>query len=189
MNTHKVDFFQVWLRFIMLIRGYLWKIFSYIIIKKITFNGLVFCIGWPKFTHSLGEINIGKSVFLGKGVLKVINNARLFIGDNTLINNGFVISCESVIKIGKNVLIGEYVSIRDSDHIFEDKSLLISKQGMVSENIIINDDVWIGRGVVILKGITIGKGSVIAANSVVNKNVEEYSIYGGVPAKFLKKRG
>lgn len=52
----------------------------------------------------------------------------------------------------------------------------------------IGNDVWIGTNVVVLDGVTIGDGVIIAANSVVNKNVEPYSIVGGVPARFIRHR-
>jgi acetyltransferase-like isoleucine patch superfamily enzyme len=56
------------------------------------------------------------------------------------------------------------------------------------EKVYICNDVWIGTNAVILDGITIGNGAIIGANSVVTKNVEPYSIVGGVPAKEIKKR-
>ncbi|MCF8296152.1 MAG: CatB-related O-acetyltransferase [Melioribacteraceae bacterium] len=52
----------------------------------------------------------------------------------------------------------------------------------------IGNDVWIGNNVIILDGITIGDGAVIAAGSVVTKDVEPYSIIGGVPAKLIRYR-
>ncbi len=54
--------------------------------------------------------------------------------------------------------------------------------------IIIEDDVWIGTGAIILKGVKIGRGSIIAAGALVIKNVEPYSIAGGVPATLIKMR-
>ena len=54
--------------------------------------------------------------------------------------------------------------------------------------VIINEDVWVGANVIILKGVTIGEGSIIAAGSLVTKDVEEYTIVGGIPAKILKRR-
>ena len=51
----------------------------------------------------------------------------------------------------------------------------------------IGNDVWIGAGVVIIAGVTIGNGVVIGANSVVTKDIPDYSIYAGVPAKLLEK--
>jgi virginiamycin A acetyltransferase len=53
---------------------------------------------------------------------------------------------------------------------------------------VIGNDVWIGQYVTILPGIKIGDGAIIAANSTVTKNVEPYSVVGGNPAKFIKKR-
>ena len=54
--------------------------------------------------------------------------------------------------------------------------------------IVVNDDVWIGHGAIILSGVTIGQGAVIAAGAVVTKDVEPYSIVGGVPAKLISYR-
>lgn len=55
-------------------------------------------------------------------------------------------------------------------------------------SIIIEEDVWVGSNVAILSGVKIGRGAIIAAGSVVNKDVEAYSVYGGVPARKLKMR-
>lgn len=52
----------------------------------------------------------------------------------------------------------------------------------------IGNDVWIGQNAVVMSGITIGNGAVIAANSVVTKNIKDYEVWGGNPAKFIKKR-
>ena len=56
------------------------------------------------------------------------------------------------------------------------------------ESIIIGNDVYIGFGVTIVAPVVIGDGSIIAANATVVKDVAPYSIVGGVPAKFIKKR-
>ena len=54
--------------------------------------------------------------------------------------------------------------------------------------VVIGDDVWIGSRVIILPGVKIGNGSVIGAGAVVTKDVEPYSVVGGVPAKLIRRR-
>ena len=58
----------------------------------------------------------------------------------------------------------------------------------VVKKIIIGNDVYIGYGSTVLGGVTIGDGAIIAAGSVVTKDVPPYTIYGGVPAKFIKNK-
>ena len=55
-------------------------------------------------------------------------------------------------------------------------------------DIVIGNDVWIGHGALILSGVRIGDGAVIGAGAVVNKNVEDYAIVAGNPAKFIRYR-
>lgn len=52
----------------------------------------------------------------------------------------------------------------------------------------VGNDVWIGQYATIMPGVQIGDGAIIAANSIVAKDVAPYTIYGGNPAKFIKKR-
>jgi len=52
----------------------------------------------------------------------------------------------------------------------------------------IGHDVWIGHGAILLAGVTIGTGSVVGAGAVVSKDVDPYTIVGGVPAKRIRKR-
>ena len=68
------------------------------------------------------------------------------------------------------------------------KSFVKEKRFNDLKPIYIGNDVWIGSNVVVIDGIKIGHGSIIGANSVVTKDVEPYSIVGGVPAKLIKKR-
>nr|WP_314420901.1 DapH/DapD/GlmU-related protein [uncultured Erwinia sp.] len=56
------------------------------------------------------------------------------------------------------------------------------------DKVIIGHDVWIGHAAIVLPGVTIGDGAVIAAGAVVSKNVEPYTIVGGVPAKTIRPR-
>lgn len=58
----------------------------------------------------------------------------------------------------------------------------------IKGDIVIGNDVWIGSNAKVMSGVHIGDGSIIAANAVVTKDVEPYSVVGGVPAKVIKKR-
>lgn len=72
-----------------------------------------------------------------------------------------------------------------SHNLYDEYSYVDSEQKYYCE---IGNDVWIGDNVLILNGVKIGDGAIIAAGAVVTKNVEPYSIYGGVPAKYLGSR-
>lgn len=90
--------------------------------------------------------------------------------------------------VGKNVMIAPNVVIVAFNHGYESTSIPMSKQKNTEDAVIIEDDVWIAANCTISKGVKIGKGAIIAANSFVNKNVPDYCIFGGVPAKFIRKR-
>ena len=70
----------------------------------------------------------------------------------------------------------------------EDRNKFINEQGVTRIGVNIEEGVWIGTKSVILDGVKIGRNSIIAAGSIVNKDVPENVIYGGVPAKLIKKR-
>ena len=90
--------------------------------------------------------------------------------------------------IGDNVRIATHTVIVPANHIFNDPVVPISDQGLSKKGVVIEDDVWIGAGVTILDGCTIGRGAVVAAGAVVNKDIEPYTVVGGVPCKTIQKR-
>jgi len=110
------------------------------------------------------------------------------VGDSFSINTGCVIDGRGGITIGNNVMIGPNTVIVSSFHQFEQVNKPMNSYDHIFSPVIIKDDVWIGANVFIKCGITINSHSVIAAGSVVTKDVGEYEIVGGVPAKFISKR-
>ena len=91
--------------------------------------------------------------------------------------------------IGNNVMMGPEVAIWTKNHVFERTDVPIIDQGATEERpVTICDDVWIGSRCIILPGVKIGHGAIIGAGSVVTKDVPEYSIVAGNPAKIVKYR-
>ena len=91
--------------------------------------------------------------------------------------------------IGNYVMIAPDVAILNNTHSFDQINTPMIKQKLVTnQNPVIEDDVWIGRNVIILHGVRIGQGSIIGAGSVVTKDVQPYSIMGGVPARLIRSR-
>jgi len=64
----------------------------------------------------------------------------------------------------------------------------ITPEAGTKGGIVVKDDVWIGHGATILDGVTIGQGAIVAAKAVVTKDVPDYAIVGGVPAKVIRYR-
>lgn len=104
------------------------------------------------------------------------------------INTGCSIDGRGGVSIGKNVMIGPNTVIVSSTHQFEQTGVPMNSLDHLMAPVIIKDDVWIGANVFIKGGVTIRSHAVVAAGSVVLKDVEEYQIVGGVPAKPLKSR-
>ena len=135
----------------------------------------------------MATMNCGSSFYLHTGAVMLYPN-NIIIGDNVTINRFSVITAKDKVIIGNNVLIGSHVIINSGNHVFSNVDIPINQQGHSIAPIIIEDDVWIGSNACVLAGVTIGKGSVIGAGAVVTKNVEPYSVMGGVPATLIKKR-
>ena len=108
------------------------------------------------------------------------------IGDNS----GIGINC--VVKkaiIGKNVMMGPEVVFISRHHNYADPDRPIQEQGYKDyDTIRVGDNAWIGTRAIILPGRKIGKCAVIGAGAVVTKDVPDYAVVGGNPARILKYR-
>ena len=115
-----------------------------------------------------------------------INNAvgDVVIGDYTRI--GLHCTVIGPVTIGNHVNLAQGITVSALNHNFEDTRLRIDEQGVNTSEIVIDDDVWIGANAVITAGVHIGRHCVVAAGAVVTKDVPEYSVVGGVPAKVIR---
>ncbi len=125
------------------------------------------------------NINIEHGAFFGSG-------KDIEIGDNS----GIGLNCRVAgpLSIGSDVMMAPNVTIVTQNHKISDLNVPMRLQTAPKQKVTIKDDVWIGTNVIILPGITIGKGSVVGGGAVVTKDVPDYAIVGGNPAKVIKFR-
>tara|TARA_Y100000766_G_C18888879_1_gene597385 strand:+ start:1383 stop:1889 length:507 start_codon:yes stop_codon:yes gene_type:complete len=153
------------------LRSIYWK-------KHLGFFGdnIKICSGTKFYGYS--NISIGKKLSSGNNVVFDASNSH-------------------GIYLGKYISIADGVYFRAANYNYENSDKNIQQQMFncaeikylnKSYSIIIEDDVWIGARAIILSGSKIGKGSIIASKAVVNCDIPANEIWGGVPAKFLKKR-
>jgi acetyltransferase-like isoleucine patch superfamily enzyme len=142
------------------------------------------------------ELQVGEDCHIGRDVTfevgRVWEHCRgMTIGNRTWISRGCLLQCSGRIQIGDDVLIGEFASVRDTRHGHERSDQPMRMQPDVVGEICIEDNVWIGRGCLILgrpEGIVLGCGSILGANSVVTRSVPANTVWGGVPARFIRNR-
>ncbi|MBI2844751.1 MAG: acyltransferase [Armatimonadetes bacterium] len=142
--------------------------------------------GDVRFTTKWGEIQIGDECQLISGNLL----GRLFIGNRVNVLGAIKLggSGKYSVTIGDDTWIAPNVYICPSTHKCRERSRTIRQQGLQGGDIRIGSDCWIGVNVVISPGITIGDGAVIGANSVVTKDIPEYAIAVGAPARVIGYR-
>ena len=132
------------------------------------------------FDYHGKNINIEKGADFGKG-------SGISIGNNS----GLVVDCfvRGPLEIGDDVMMGRWVNIMTNSHDTSRIDIPMNQQGhKPPKKVTIGSDVWIGNRVIILPGVNIGKGSIIGAGAVVTKDVPEYAVVAGVPAKVIKYR-
>lgn len=133
-----------------------------------------------EMTGEKSSVCIGKNFYSKEDGRLLCANGNLAIEDDVFLNYNVSITCHEKVVIGAGTTIANNVVIVDHDH---------DVYGLNFETspVIIGKNVWIGANATILKGVTIGDGAIVAAGAVVNRDVENDSIVGGVPAKCIKK--
>lgn len=145
--------------------------------------------------HSKDGVEIGDNVQIGS--YSIIRPSSPFgwemgqgikLGNNVLIGPHNFIGFSGYIQIGNHVMTAPHVSIVSTNHAYDNLDAPMRLQPFKNPSIIIEDDVWIASHATILPGVKIGKGAIVAAGAVVNRNIDPYTIVGGVPAKVIGTR-
>lgn len=136
---------------------------------------------------------------------KIVAKKGVTVGNNTFHNGNLMIRGRGKVHIGSYCALGKFISIITENHDTNFASIqgffyqenfmdvhpgdkVLNNKNKIKGPTNIGNDVWIGDHVIILSGVQIGDGACIAAGSVVTKNVADYAIVGGVPAKLIKYR-
>lgn len=169
------------------------KIFRYFYLK--IFLGR---IGYHSYIDKPLRIDGGKNIFIGDRVsikyrswiaskpLTGADSSQLIFEDGCIIGHFNHIFATKLIILHKNVLTADKVYISDNLHGYEDIHTPILRQPIVQKGTVeIGEGSWLGENVCII-GANIGKHCIIGANSVVTKDIPDYSVAVGVPAKTIK---
>lgn len=133
-------------------------------------------IGKNCLLHNISFFNLYRGSFAN---LKIGNNC--FIGDETLLDMADKIILEDHVTLAEKVIILTHMNVGFIDHPLQKYFPKFNKK------VVLKKGCFIGCNATILPGITINESSLIAAGSVVNTNISSFSIFGGVPAKLIKK--
>lgn len=126
----------------------------------------------------------GKNVNIEKGAGF---GPELQIGDNSGVGQDCKLSGKII--IGKDVMMGPNCIMRTYSHAHSRIDIPMDQQGFEEEQIMhIGDDVWIGTNVIILPGVNVGNHCILGAGAIVTKDVPDYAIVGGNPAKIIRMR-
>lgn len=181
---------------------YYMKFYSWLISNNLNQHGKNTIIGLGTRFNAPRYVSIGNNVKIGRRcVIECWNHyhaganfemcPNLIIGKNSAIGDESHISCARKIIIGNGVLMGRKIFITDNNHGSSERNMLdivpFDRPLTSSGPVIIEDNVWIGEKVSIMPNVTIGKGAIIAANAVVTKNIPQYAVVGGCPAKIIKQ--
>lgn len=141
---------------------------------------------WPH------QVSIGSDCTLQEGIFFNFDHywtpgPSIRIDDRVFIGRGVEFNIRCGIEIGRESQLASGCKFIDHDHEILEGSLRLGS-GYKSGEITLEEHVWLGANVIVLKSVAIGEGSVVAAGSVVTKSIPPGEIWGGVPAKLLRKR-
>ncbi len=144
-----------------------------------------------RYIHIGTDTMIGANVALSAGMTPgqvCLTDPVVSIGNRVLIGRGSGIVGHLSIVIEDDVWTGHHVYITDQNHGYEDVNRPISQQTQPERPVRIGSGSWLGHGTVVLPGVTIGRHVAVGAQSVVTKDLPDYSVAVGNPARVIRVR-
>ena len=154
--------------------------FILVALLNVTYN--IFPYPIRRYYLRLFGIRTGKSTSIHR-FCRFFHVGKLKIGNNSTINFGCYLDNRRGIAVGNNVGIAHNTKIYTLGHDIDDPEFKTK-----GKPVVIEDNSFIFSNAIIMPGVTIGEGAVILPGSVVTKNVEPWSVVGGNPARFIRKR-
>lgn len=111
---------------------------------------------------------------------------HVVLGADCSVNVGAALRGE--VRIGNGVRIGAYTSVLGFSHTFDDPDIVVFRQPLTSEGVWVGDDVWLGTHVVVVDGVRIGSHAVVGAGAVVTRDVPDWAVAVGNPARVVGDR-
>jgi len=134
-------------------------------------------------------VYLGDDVIVSRNCVIRGKTGSVRIEDKTDIGCNTILSSTTGIFIGRSVLIGGNCYIGGGRYLSDRLDIPMMEQGVYSQGpVVIADDVWLGAGVIVLDGVSIGKGCIVGAGAVVTKDLPDYAVAVGVPARIIRNR-
>lgn len=134
------------------------------------------------------KIEVGDNVYIGHDAFLNAGNGYIKIGRDAWIGQRVYIHGEAGVEIGDAVGIGPYVKMLTSQHAGDQRPKPVIRTPLRLAKIILKSGADIGMGSCVLPGVTIGQGAIIGAGAVVTKDIPDYAVAVGVPARVIKFR-
>lgn len=163
------------IKLVRLIWFYIWILFIYPLPRS-------FGSGWKRFLLRLFGARISKTAVIYSST-KIYMPWNLEMGDYSCLADGVECYNVTLIRIGNNSTISQRTFLCSASH-----DITKSNMPLIVKPITIEDGVWVAAEAFIAPGVTIHKGAVVGARACVFKDVEPWTVVGGNPARFLKRR-
>jgi acetyltransferase-like isoleucine patch superfamily enzyme len=133
-------------------------------------------------------ITIGSGVFIGRNSILSCKNGDIILRDRVNIGFNSEVFSGSRVEIGADTLVAAYCYFVGGDHAADNAEAALTSGGSCSHGITVGTNCWFGAGAIMLDGIKVGANAIIGAGAVVTRDVPDYAVSVGVPARQIRDR-